>query len=215
MVIDISVLQALFPRSVVLVSYLDPLNNNFDRYDMTTPNRIAMFLAQTGVESGGYVSTRITENLNYKVSALTALFPNRITAAQAAQYGRNDATGQKANQEAIANIIYGGSWGAKNLGNTQQGDGWKFRGRGIIQITGRGNYQKFADSCHRTIDQAVSYLETPEGAVAAAFWFWQNRQLNSYADAEDVIGCTKRVNGGTMGLQERTNLFNKALTLIQ
>lgn len=199
----------------VLDAYVDPINDTLDRYQIDTIKRAAMFLAQTGHESGGYRSTRITENLNYRVSALTSKFGSRISAADAARYGRNDSTGQKANQEAIANIIYGGEWGRRNLGNTQPGDGWKFRGRGLIQLTGRGNYQRFADHIGESLDYVVSYLETPEGAADAAGWFWQANSLNRYADSGDVEGCTRKINGGTFGIEEREDLYDKALSILR
>jgi putative chitinase len=113
-----------------------------EKYGINTPLRMAHFLAQTAHESGEFKV--VEENLNYKTTALTAMFGSRITAEQAGKVGRNDATGQKADQAAIANIIYGGAWGAKNLGNTEEGDGTKFKGRGVIQLTGRANYTAFA-----------------------------------------------------------------------
>lgn len=214
MVLTIEQLTRIFPASKVLSLYLGPLNDVINEHSLNTKNRLAMFLAQTGHESGGYASAKMVENLNYKTSALTAMFPNRITLSEATSYGRNDATGQKANQEAIANIIYGGAWGAKNLGNTNAGDGYKFRGRGAIQITGRSNYQKFAESIHKTIDEAIEYAETPKGAVEVACWFWNYRSLNALADAGDVAGCTRKINGGLLGLEERTAMYKKALTII-
>ena len=199
----------------ILDAYVDPLNDSLDRYEINTQKRVAMFLAQTGHESGGYRATKITENLNYRVSALTSKFGSRISAADAARYGRDDSKGQKANQEAIANIIYGGDWGRRNLGNTQQGDGWKFRGRGLIQLTGRSNYQRFADHLGDTLDFTVSYLETAEGAADAAGWFWQTNSLNRFADIGDVEGCTRKINGGTFGLEEREDLYHEALGILR
>lgn len=199
----------------VLDAYVDPLNDVMERYQINTEKRIAMFLAQTGHESGGYKSTRIVENLNYRVSALTSLFGNRISATDAARYGRDDSKGQKANQEYIANAIYGGQWGKKNLGNELPGDGWKFRGRGLIQLTGRSNYQRFATAVGKTIDAAALYVESPKGACEAAGWFWKVNDLNRFADAGDVAGCTRKINGGTLGLAEREDLYRDALRVLR
>lgn len=210
-------LAALFaatPRDV-LDAYVAPLGAALARCEVNTQKRVAMFLAQTGHESGGYRSTRIVENLNYRASVLTAKFAGRISATDAARYGRDDSKNQKANQEFIANAIYGGQWGRKNLGNELPGDGWKFRGRGLIQITGRANYQRFATAVGKTIDDAAAYAETPAGACDAAAWFWKANDLNRFADAGDVEGCTEKINGGKEGLQERQALYFKALTALR
>lgn len=199
----------------VLDAYVDPLNDVLTRYQIDSVRRVAMFLAQTGHESGGYRSTKITENLNYRVSALTSMFGSRISAADAARYGRDDAKGQKADQEAIANIIYGGEWGRKNLGNTQPGDGWKFRGRGLIQLTGRSNYQSFADAMKMSLDAAIAFVETPKGACESAARFWKVNDINRMADVGDVVGSTKRINGGTTGLADREELYTEALRVLR
>lgn len=178
------------------------------KYAINTPLRMAHFLAQTGHESAGF--TAIVENLNYRVQALTATFGSRITAEQAARHGRNDASGQKANQAEIANVVYGGAWGVKNLGNTQPGDGSAFIGRGLIQVTGRANYTAAAAVIGKPLDEAVAYFTTPDGAVESAAWFWSARKLNALADADDVERITRVINGGTFGLAERRELLARA-----
>jgi putative chitinase len=178
------------------------------KYAIDTPLRMAHFLAQTGHESGGFRT--IVENLNYRVQALTATFGSRITAAQAAQYGRNDATGQKANQTAIADIVYGGAWGAKNLGNTQPGDGARFIGRGLIQITGRSNYTAASKVVDKALDETVTYFATPDGAVESAAWFWTARNLNALADDDDIVRITRAINGGTNGMDDRRAYLARA-----
>lgn len=210
-------LYSLFKSSPasVLDAYVEPLNDVMTRYQIDNHRRVAMFLAQTGHESGGYRSTRITENLNYRVSALTAMFGSRISAADAARYGRDDTKGQKADQEDIANIIYGGEWGRKNLGNTQPGDGWKFRGRGLIQLTGRSNYQSFADAMKMSLDAAIAFIETPKGACESAARFWKINDINRLADADDVVAATRKINGGTIGLAEREDLYREALRVLR
>jgi putative chitinase len=183
-----------------------------EKYGINTPLRMAHFLAQTAHESGEFKV--VEENLNYKTTALTAMFGSRITAEQAGKVGRNDATGQKADQAAIANIIYGGAWGAKNLGNTEEGDGAKFKGRGVIQLTGRANYTSFAKAKGISVDEAAEYLKTPQGAVESAAWFWSSRGLNALADSDDITAVTKKVNGGTLGIDHRTELLNKAKSVL-
>jgi putative chitinase len=183
-----------------------------EKYGINTPLRMAHFLAQTAHESGEFKV--VEENLNYKTTALTAMFGSRITAEQAGKVGRNDATGQKADQAAIANIIYGGAWGAKNLGNTDEGDGAKFKGRGVIQLTGRANYTAFAKAKGISVDEAAEYLKTPQGAVESAAWFWSSRGLNALADSDDITAVTKKVNGGTLGIDHRTELLNKAKSVL-
>jgi putative chitinase len=191
---------------VAALLHQEPVLN--DKYAINTPLRMAHFLAQTGHESAGF--TAIVENLNYRVQALTATFGSRITAAQAAQFGRDDATGQRANQTEIANIVYGGSWGARNLGNTQPGDGSKFLGRGLIQVTGRSNYTAAATIIVKSLDDTVTYFATPDGAVESAAWFWTAHKLNALADDNNIEQITRVINGGTAGLDDREAYLARA-----
>jgi putative chitinase len=178
-----------------------PLTNAMERYDINTPLRQAHFLAQIGHESNGFKSVK--ENLNYSVEGLLKTFSrSRISEADANKYGRK--AGQAANQEMIANIVYGREWGRKNLGNTQEGDGWRFIGRGLVQVTGRANYTQ--------LNKALNFdlLNRPEriaednliSAMAAAF-FWHSHGLNDLADRDDVVAITRRINGGLHGLEDR------------
>lgn len=189
------------------------IEQTLPEYGITSLNRVAQWLAQVGHESGDLRTT--VENLNYRASALTAKFGSRITPAQAAAVGRIDKSathpGQPANQEAIANIIYGGSWGARNLGNTQPGDGWKFRGRGLIQVTGRTNYT----NCSRALYGDLILLDEPDilaepdGAVRSACWYWNSRKINPVADREDTREVTRLINGGSMGLDDRIARYDR------
>lgn len=161
-----------------------------------TTNRIAGFVAQCGHESGGF--TRFVENLNYSSEGLMKTFPKYFpTKDLADQYARQP--------EKIANKVY-----ANRMGNgpEESGDGWKFRGRGLIQLTGFTNYY----TCDKVIkkDLAIKpeYLETLEGAVKSAVWYWTYRNLNECCDQDDVVTMTKKINGGTLGLSERTHLYN-------
>ena len=189
--------------------YAEALVAACNEFDINTPKRVAGFLSQVAHESAQF--TAVKENLNYKASALTSLFGSRITAAQAAEVGRDDATKKAANQQGIANIIYGGAWGAKNLGNVNEGDGWSFRGRGLIQLTGRSNYTRCGQALGKDLAEDPSYLETPEGAARSAAWYWKSRGLNEVADTGDVVKMTKLVNGGTFGLADREHHFHSIL----
>lgn len=190
--------------------YLPHIAKVCAQYEINTPQRVAGFLSQIGTESGG-LST-VTESLNYKVSAILALFGrHRITEADARKYGRDDATGQKANQEALANLLYGGEFGRKNLGNTEDGDGWKFRGRGLKQLTGRSNYKRCGDDLGVDLIANPDWALSPEGAAQTAGWFWGKNGLNAIADTGDVRAMTKRINGGDIGLDKRQALYTVAM----
>jgi putative chitinase len=100
-------------------------------------------------------------------------------------------------------------------GDEASGDGWKFRGRGLIQLTGKDNYSRFADSIGKDLDDTIEYLETAEGAVASACWFWNANKLNSFCDKDDFVGLTRRINGGTNGLEDRQHHYDIALEVLQ
>ena len=184
----------------IIDSFVEPLNKACEKFSINSTNRIAMFIAQVGHESGGLNHTK--ENLNYKAAQLSKIFPHYFQNVDPSQYEHNP--------EKIANLIYAGRMGN---GSLESGDGYKFRGRGLIQLTGRENYTLFARDIKMGLDEAVEYLETPEGAAVSAGWFWNARHLNDAADQGDVLKVTKRINGGTIGLEERTALYNEALTI--
>lgn len=167
-----------------------------------TPKRAAMFLGQIAVESGGF--KQVVESLNYKAEALKKLFGrHRISLEEADRYGRT--ASHPADQKALANILYGGDFGRKQLGNIYAGDGWAFRGRGLKQLTGRDNYRRFSKAWlgdESMLDNPDRVAE-PDGAVASAIWFWAANQLNAEADRGTVQSVTKIVNGGAMGLPDR------------
>ena len=172
-----------------------------EKFEINTPLRLAHFLAQCGHESGGFKV--VSENLNYSAAGLQSIFKKYFTPESAKEYQRKP--------EKIANIVY-----ANRMGNGPQasGEGYKFRGRGLIQLTGKSNYSGFATDSGITIDEAVAYLSTPEGAVESAAWFWNKNGLNALADKDDVTAVTKRINGGTIGLDDRikhTNEFKHIL----
>lgn len=198
--VTLDILKSMFPTTpaATLQTYVAPLNKTLQRFAITNPLRAAGFLAQTGHESAGLKFVR--ENLNYSTDALLRVFPRYFpTRTLAESYARQPTK--------IAARVYGGRMGN---GPEETGEGWKFRGRGLIQLTGKNNYLAFANAMDMTLDEAVAYLETPEGACMGAGWFWHENGLNALADRGDVISMTKRINGGTNGLKDRQMLYARA-----
>ena len=198
-------LTAFLPALQNAPTWTAALNAAMDRFEINTPARIAAFLAQTAHESGEF--RRLVENLNYSAAGLCKTWPNRFANLDFAKpYDRNP--------ELIANYVY-----AKRLGNgdTASGDGWRFRGRGLIQLTGRGNYRSCGLAVTLPLETEPQRLETPEAAALAAAQFWQSRGLNHLADDqsddnddEDFVAITKIINGGTAGLSARRTYWARA-----
>lgn len=172
-------------------------------FQISTPLRQAHFLAQTGHESAGFL--KVEEGLNYSENALTAMFGKRITAEQARAYGRNAM--HPANQKMIASIIYANRNGN---GDVISGDGYRYRGRGLIQITGKANYEALVKQLGADVvanpDLLLGYRFA---AMSAAAW-WKNHGLNELADSDDVTRITRVINGGTNGLDDRKSRLSKS-----
>ncbi|MBD8128767.1 glycoside hydrolase family 19 protein [Pantoea agglomerans] len=172
-------------------------------FQISTPLRQAHFLAQTGHESAGFL--KVEEGLNYSENALTAMFGKRITAEQARAYGRNAM--HPANQKMIASIIYANRNGN---GDVNSGDGYRYRGRGLIQITGKANYEALVKQLGADVvanpDLLLGYRFA---AMSAAAW-WKNHGLNELADSDDVTRITRVINGGTNGLDDRKSRLSKS-----
>ena len=181
--------------------WISPLQQAFLQYGIGTPRRQAHFIAQVAHESNGFKSLR--ENLNYSVEGLLKRFSRqRISEADAKKYGRTDS--QPANQQMIANTIYGGEWGRENLGNIAEGDGWKYRGAGLIQLTGRANFTKANQALQfDLVNRPERVAEDNLIAALAAGYFWESNGLNILADKDDVVAITKKINGGQNGLDDR------------
>lgn len=177
-----------------------------DEYSINTPRRIAAFVAQCAHESGGFMVLK--ENLNYKPETLRRIFPKYFPTDAIA----NDYATKLNKQAAIANRVYANRMGN---GSEESGDPAKWIGRGLIQLTGRSNYQAFADSLQMDINDVPEYLATFEGAAQSACWFWETNKLNQWADAGDILTLTKRINGGTIGLNDRIKHYNHALSIMQ
>ena len=203
--ITLEILQKLCPQTkpAVLKKYAESLHETAEYYDMyVNKKRAAAFVAQVAHESGGF--NFVKENLNYSAKGLQTTFKKYFGDSSVAEaYAKKP--------EKIANRVY-----ANRMGNGDEasGDGYKFCGRGLIQLTGKTNYTKFAADLGISVDETVAYLETPEGAVSSAGWFWDNNNLNSYCDKDDSVGLTKRINGGTIGLEDRKHHYELALSLL-
>ncbi len=182
--------------------WLEPLNKTFEKYEINTPTRQAAFIGQCGHESANFKT--LEENLNYSAKGLMATWPSRFPTIEiATQFERNP--------EKIANKVYGGR---ADLGNTEDGDGWRFHGRGLIQLTGRSNYTVCGLALDKPFAELPELVLEPENAVLSAGWFWNKRGLNALADTEDWTTMTRRINGGTIGLQDRINKIHKAMDIL-
>lgn len=172
-------------------------------WDINTIERVAGFVAQCGHESRNF--SVLTENLNYSAAALNKIFPKYFRRA-----GR-DAQAYHRQPEKIANVIYAGRMANSD---SASGDGWRFRGGGILQLTGRYNYTEFAEDVDMSPEEAVDYVRTKKGALDSACWFWDENNLNKHCDNMDIVKMTKRINGGTIGLEDRKKHWIHALDVL-
>jgi putative chitinase len=196
----------LFPRAQDPESWAASMQEVFPTYDINTPQRVAAFLAQCGHESGGW--TVFEENLNYSAQGLNGIFKKYFPTLESAQpYARKP--------EMIANKIY-----ANRMGNgvPETGDGYKYRGRGPIQLTGKDNYRAFAKEM---FDDWENLFENPDWvtsdrdfALMSAIWFWNKNKLNVQADSGDIKLMTKKINGGYIGLEDRIKHYNECIELL-
>lgn len=197
-------LQKLIPNAAGGVEpWFDGLSAALPEYEIVTPERAAAFIAQCSHESGGF--KWLEENLYYKAATLTKLWPKKFPPEIAEQYAGKP--------EAIANRSYGDRMGN---GPESSGEGWKYRGRGILQLTGKDNYRacsKFLFNDDTLIDNPDLLLD-PYYATHSACWFWNNNKLNQYADSNDLVTMTKRINGGTLGLDDRIKHYNHAIEVL-
>ena len=203
--VTIELLTAMCPKTKrsILEGFVEPLNTVAEYYEMfENPRRVAGFLAQIAHESGGF--NAVVENLNYSAKGLMGTFKKYFPTEDLAKR-------YELKPEMIANRVYANRM--KN-GDENSGDGFKFRGRGLIQLTGRDNYALFAASLSISPEEATEYLGTFEGAAQSACWFWETNKLNQWADKGDIVTLTKRINGGTIGLQDRIKHYEHALHVL-
>ena len=195
-------LKQMIPNNPYVDQWHAALSQLLPSYEINTPQRIAAFIAQCGHESAGF--TALKENLNYRATSLRKVFP---------KYFPDDAIAEEYasapnKQEKIANRVY-----ANRMGNGDEasGDGWRYCGRGLIQLTGKNNYEAFAESIETPVEEIPEYLGTFEGATQSACWFWETNNLNRWADTGDIKELTRRINGGYIGLDDRIKHYEHAL----
>lgn len=195
-------LKQLLPKNQYIDHWYQALSQLLPDYNINTPQRIAAFIAQCAHESGNFVF--LTENLNYKAVSLMKVFPKYFK-------DMNTAKDYEKKPEKIANKIY-----ANRMGNGDEasGEGWKYRGRGLIQLTGKTNYTWFAASLEISPEEAAEYTQTFEGAAQSACWFWETNNLNKEADAGDIKTMTRKINGGYIGLDDRIKHYQHALHVL-
>ena len=197
-------LAALIPGNKDVDAWHAALVDVLPKYGITTERRMAHFISQCAHESNNFRS--LEENLNYSEKSLLAVFGRYFGSApkrSAAEYARKP--------EMIANYVYQDEFRKYKMGNTQDGDGWRFRGRGLKQLTGRENYTGFGKFMGMSAEQAADYVATPKGAVESACWFWDTKKLNHIADTDNVVKMTKEINGGNIGLADRQARYKKAM----
>ena len=203
MILTLNKLERILVGNSNVNEWYRALTENIYFFEIDNEKRIAAFLAQTSHESMNY--TRVIENLNYRWTSLRRVFP---------KYFPNDSLAKKYahDQRAIANRVY-----ANRMGNGPEssGDGWRYRGRGLIQLTGKYNYKKFGDSLGISLSEVPDFLETFDGAVISACWYWENKDLNYYADNDDIKSITKLINGGYIGLEDRIRKYSNILEILE
>ena len=192
-------LQILPNAGPVAGVFVPVLNTAMNRYQNVGSKRIAAFIAQVGHESGQL--KRLVENLNYSADALRKTWTSRFNAERVTTVARKP--------EQIAKIAYG-----NRMGNTATGDGWKYRGRGLIQITGKNNYLACGDVLALDLIAHSELLEKPQYACMSAAWFWATNGLNTLADIGKFDAITQKINGGQNGVADRKALYIRALKVL-
>lgn len=197
-------LKAVAPRLTTdeRAAWITAMGEPLLKAGITTPRCVAAFLGQCSQESGGFRD--MEEDLSYSAARLCEVWPTRFPTLEAAE-------ACALQPEALANRVYSNRMGN---GDEASGDGWMFRGRGLIQITGRAAYQRFAEAMGMTLDQAVEHAATQAGAADSAAWYWSVNELNAPANAWSIDLITRKINGGMAGAAERTRLCEAALQAI-
>ena len=200
-------LAKIIPGNNEVGDWYEALCDILPRYGITTERRVAHFLSQCAHESGNF--KRLEENLNYSAKALRAVFGRYFGDAP-----KRDADEYHRQPEMIANYVYMDEFRKYKMGNTEEGDGWLFRGRGLKQLTGRENYTRFGKSVDMSAEEAAEYVATEKGAVESACWFWDANNLNDIADTDNVVKMTKKINGGKIGLEDRQERYTNAMEVL-
>lgn len=203
--INLDQLERILPNNTDVDDWYESLVKFFPQFEITTEQRTAAFLAQCAHESGDF--TRLKENLNYRWQTLRKVFPKYFATDAIAQ----NYASKSNKQEAIANRVY-----ANRMGNGPEssGDGFRYCGRGLIQLTGKNNYSAFANFAGMKLEELPSYLMSFDGAVHSACWFWKINKLNYLADAEEIVKMSRVINGGDNGLEDRVEKYHKILEIL-
>ena len=202
--------------------WLPHVQNALARFGIDTPRQVAAWIAQTAHESGGFVM--LTENLNYSADTMAVVWPARFAVQEpdpkrpGKTKAKKDAKGKNIpnkfalalhrKPEMLANVVY-----ANRMANgpTESGDGWRYRGRGLKQLTGKDNYTRCGQGLGIDLVASPDLLLEPEGAALSAAWFWTTNKCGPIADADDFVGLTKKINGGTIGLEDRQRRYKAVL----
>lgn len=182
--------------------WIDAINETFEKFDISTPERQACFLGQCAHESGGF--TALSENLNYSAASLCRVWPKRFPTM-------TDGQNCERNPQKIANKVYASRMGN---GDEESGEGYAYRGRGLIQLTGKSNYQACGEALGVDLVENPDLVATPQYAALSAGWFWNKNKLNAYADKGDMEGLTKKINGGTHGIEDRVARTQAAIDVL-
>ena len=200
-------LAEIIPGNKQVAEWYAALYEILPMYEITTERRVAHFLSQCAHESANF--KRLEENLNYSAKALRAVFGRYFGDAP-----KRDADEYHRQPEMIANYVYMDEFRKYKMGNIYDGDGWLFRGRGLKQLTGRDNYTKFGESIGMTAEEAAEYVQSFNGAIQSACWFWDTNNLNDIADGDNVKLMTKKINGGSIGLEDRQRRYVVAMNVL-
>ena len=200
-------LAEIIPGNKQVAEWYAALYEILPMYEITTERRVAHFLSQCAHESANF--KRLEENLNYSAKALRAVFGRYFGDAP-----KRDADEYHRQPEMIANYVYMDEFRKYKMGNIYDGDGWLFRGRGLKQLTGRDNYTKFGESIGMTAEEAAEYVQSFNGSIQSACWFWDTNNLNDIADGDNVKLMTKKINGGSIGLEDRQRRYVVAMNVL-
>jgi putative chitinase len=196
-------LKELLPTNRFIDDWHQSLDKFLFTYEINTPRRVSSFISQCGHESLNF--TVLRENLNYRWGSLRKVWPRHFPTDEIAKnYERQP--------QRIANRAY-----ANRMGNGPEssGDGWKYAGKGLIQLTGKNNYIAFATSINMSLEEVPEYIVSYDGAVESACWFWKKNNLNRFADTLDNVALTRAINGGTHGLDDRQRRLTQALRVLK
>ena len=216
--ITLEKLVAAGVKANVAETWLPFVQQACERYQINTKNQEAAFIAQCAHESGGF--TMLEENLNYRASTMAACWPNRFGVKNPDGTWAKDAKGARVpnkfalalerKPEMIANVVY-----ASRMGNgpTESGEGWKYRGRGLKQLTGKDNYTRCGAAIGADLVNESDLLLNPKYAALSAAWFWSVNKCGALAESGDFVGLTKKINGGTIGLEDREKRYRAVLAV--